>query len=191
MFLSCNLSNETDKISGNSHFVNKGTGYRMISSYNAIIQKTTIYQDVISKAFNEDFIIAKQKPNRRHYVPTLGLDLYTRYKSYMHYIQNPMILKEEGYRELRGKIEWDSINYKTFFSRGASDKNSSKDIQISWSIADSLINNDPYYKKIFANEINYWIIYNPKDTLIGPLTKEEYIVKRKELKIPEDLQLEE
>lgn len=190
-FLSCNLSNETDQMSGNSSFVNKGTGYRMISSNNPILYKTTIYQDVLSKACNDDFIIAKQKPNKQHYVPSLGFDLYIRYTSYKHYLENPNILNEEGYREQKGKIEWDSANYKMFFERGTSDKNSSQDIQISWAIADSLIKNDPFYKKIFANEVNYWIIYNPKDTLIGPLTKEEYKVKRKELKIPDDLQLEE
>jgi len=188
--LSCNLSNETNKMSGNSFFMNKGIGYRMISSNNAILHKTTIYQDVVSMAYNDDFILARQKPNKRHYVPSLGIDLYTRYTSYLHYKDNPHIINEEGYKEQKGKIEWDTINYKLFTERGASDKNTSNDIQISWAIADSLINNDPYYKKIFVNEVNYWIIYNRKDTLMGPLTKQEYIAKRKELKIPDNLQLD-
>ncbi|RYE41237.1 MAG: hypothetical protein EOP48_24090 [Sphingobacteriales bacterium] len=190
VFFSCNLSNETSHMSGNSLFMNKGIGYRMIYSNNAILHKTTIYQDVISKVYNADFILAKQRPNKKHYVPSLGIDLYTRYRSYLHYKENPDIINKAGYKEQKGKIEWDSVNYKLFFERGASDKNTTEDIQISWTIADSLIDNDPYYKKIFANEVNYWIICNLEDTLIGPLTKREYIAKRKDLKIPDDLQLD-
>jgi hypothetical protein len=190
-FSSCNFGSETEKISGNSFFRNEGKGYRMIMANNTILYKTTIYPDVVSHAYNKNFIIAKQIPEKANWPSLLGSDLYTRYKGHLHYIKNPGILNEEGYKKQKGKIEWDSVNYKMFFERGASDQNSSADMHISRSIADSLIKNDPYYQKIFANEVNYWIIYNPKDTLIGPLTKEEYMIKRKEMKIPDDLQLEE
>ncbi len=57
-------------------------------------------------------------------------------------------------------------------------------------IADSLIEHAPNYQKIFANDTNYWIIYEAKDTLIGPLRKSEYLLKRKELQIPDDLKLD-
>ena len=57
-------------------------------------------------------------------------------------------------------------------------------------VADSIINNDPYYQKIFAHKINYWIISNKDSVVYGPLTLEEYWQKKKELKVPDDLRLE-
>lgn len=56
--------------------------------------------------------------------------------------------------------------------------------------ADSLIAHDPYYQKIFANDTNYWVIQIAHDSLIGPLTKSEFEIIRKELKIPKSLKLE-
>lgn len=56
--------------------------------------------------------------------------------------------------------------------------------------ADSLIANDPYYKKIFSNDTNYWIIQIARDSLIGPLTKLEFEVTRKEMNIPDKLKLD-
>ncbi|KQS24674.1 hypothetical protein ASG33_23205 [Dyadobacter sp. Leaf189] len=69
--------------------------------------------------------------------------------------------------------------------------NSTNDRIESERVADSLILNDPYYKSIFANTTNYWIISHQNKTMYGPLTKEEYFRKRKELKVPDELKLEE
>lgn len=187
--MSCNLGSETSIVSGNSFYANNGKGRRRIYSENEILHRTTIYPDVVSYAYNEKFIIAKQKPTKEGWLPYLSLDLYNRYIAYKEYSQNPDIFSEESWKPLKGEIEWDSSNYKIFHDREATDKNSSEDLIIGRSIADSLIKNDPYYKKIFANEVNYWIIYNPQDTLIGPLTKEEYLEKRRELNIPDELKL--
>lgn len=55
--------------------------------------------------------------------------------------------------------------------------------------ADSILNHDPYYKLIFAHKINYWIIANKSKEVLGPLTKEEYKNKRKELKIPQSIEV--
>jgi hypothetical protein len=57
--------------------------------------------------------------------------------------------------------------------------------------ADSIILCDPYYQKIFSNEINYWIISHKWKKMYGPLTKEEYFQKRKELKVPDELKFED
>lgn len=55
--------------------------------------------------------------------------------------------------------------------------------------SDSILKHDPYYKSIFAHKINYWIIAHKKKEVYGPLTKEEYIQKRSELGVPEDLEV--
>jgi hypothetical protein len=56
-------------------------------------------------------------------------------------------------------------------------------------IADSLINNAVHYKQIFDNEINYWIIDNSNDILLGPFQEIEYLHKKNDLKIPEELKI--
>ncbi|WP_439585471.1 hypothetical protein [Dyadobacter bucti] len=58
-------------------------------------------------------------------------------------------------------------------------------------VADSLIVNDPYYQKIFSQKLNYWIISHKSKKMYGPLSEIEYLKKRKELRVPEELQLDE
>lgn len=55
--------------------------------------------------------------------------------------------------------------------------------------ADSILKHDPYYELIFAHKINYWIIVNRSKEVIGPLTQIEYQSKRRELKIPENIEV--
>ncbi len=69
-------------------------------------------------------------------------------------------------------------------------KNPEEDFKKSEIIADSIIKKDSYYQKIFSRPINYWIISHQLDSMFGPLSKEEYLQKRKELGVPKELQLE-
>jgi hypothetical protein len=69
--------------------------------------------------------------------------------------------------------------------------NSADERLLTDNIADSIIINDPYYQKIFLHKVNYWIISHKVKKLHGPLTKIEYLAKRKELKVPDDLKLDE
>ncbi|WP_138479028.1 hypothetical protein [Dyadobacter bucti] len=69
--------------------------------------------------------------------------------------------------------------------------NSTNDRIESERVADSLILNDHYYKRVFAHPTNYWIISHHSKTMFGPLTKGEYFQKRKELKVPDKLKLDE
>ncbi len=55
---------------------------------------------------------------------------------------------------------------------------------------DSLFKNNPYYKKIFANKVNYWIIEKFTDSLIGPLNKLEFDAKRESLGISDKLKFD-
>lgn len=56
--------------------------------------------------------------------------------------------------------------------------------------ADSLIANDPYYVEIYSAPINYWIADKERDKLYGPYSLKKYQIKRKELNIPDELELE-
>ena len=51
------------------------------------------------------------------------------------------------------------------------------------------ISKDEYIKKVFLNNLNYYIIFKNNDSLIGPFNNIEYNKKRNELKISNKLQL--
>lgn len=69
-------------------------------------------------------------------------------------------------------------------------ENSLEDIKKTEALADSILKNDSYYKNIFSNKINYWIIDHKRNLFLGPLTFKEYKHKFKELDIPKSLELE-
>ncbi len=68
-------------------------------------------------------------------------------------------------------------------------KNDSREISLSERMADSIIRNEPIYKNILRNEINYWIIAHRSGNLFGPLSKNEYDKRRTILNIPEQLKI--
>jgi len=69
--------------------------------------------------------------------------------------------------------------------------NSIEEIEESERIADSLLKHDPYYIKIFSRSLNYWIISHKDKQLYGPFSNEEYLQKRRELGVPNSLELDE
>jgi hypothetical protein len=70
------------------------------------------------------------------------------------------------------------------------EKNTKEDIKISEVLADSILKNNTYYRNIFSRKINYWIICIKNDSLIGPLSKNDYLQKCKVLGISKELNLE-
>lgn len=67
--------------------------------------------------------------------------------------------------------------------------NSMEEVIQSETVADSILLHDPFYKAIFVHSTNYWIIDNKIQKVFGPLTKEDYENKRKELSVPENLKI--
>jgi hypothetical protein len=68
-------------------------------------------------------------------------------------------------------------------------KNSLEDVEKTEELADSILRNDPFYKNIFSGTINFWIIIIKSDSTIGPLTLNDYLIKRKKLNIPDNVHL--
>ncbi len=153
-FFSCNQGSLSDKLSGSYTYHEGLNGYRDIlknkniesitNDRNFEYLKENIYSEVIDYCYNEDFILVKQKPNKKYHIKALLFEL------------------EDIYSSSRSKF-----------------------------LADSLINNDVYYKQIFDNEINYWIIDNKNEILLGPFQKKKYLHKRNDLKIPQELELKQ
>lgn len=151
-FFSCNQGSLSEKLSGHYIYHEGFNRYKDILRVKNIegvtiaknfeYLKKNIYSEVLDYSYNEDFILVKQKPNKKYHIKALLFEL------------------EDIYLRSRSEL-----------------------------IADSLINNSVHYKQIFDNEINYWIIDNKKDTLLGPLNEIEYLGKRNDLKIPQELKL--
>jgi len=96
-------------------------------------------------------------------------------------LQHP---SKEGYQsKISSKLR--NENHKLYPTNSGNDR-SKTDL-----IADSIIISDPFYQKIFEHKINYWIISHNHKKMYGPLTEKEYLAKRRELKVPNDLQLKE
>jgi hypothetical protein len=160
-----------------------------IESHNGYSQNE-IYPWILDYDFNEDYIIAKQKPDRSNYKTYIGFNLYMRYKAYAAYLRNPNIINiEDGINLRKANIDKDSLNYKLFLSYNASESNTARDIEIYTKIGDSLCNNIPKLKRIFLNDINYWILDIRHDSLIGPLGGQEYFEERTRLNVPSKLRL--
>lgn len=104
------------------------------------------------------------------------------YSEIVHYDFNPdFIIAEQKpiYNEYKAMIGFNlRANTKKYPT------NSETEVIQSEKEADSILKNDPYYKSILAHKINYWIIVISSNQMLGPLTKQEYEKKRKELNIP-------
>ena len=150
-FFSCNQGSLTRRLSGEYTYHDAGNGYKDIIKHknvenitidrNLEYLKENIYSEVLYYCYNKDFILVKQKPNKKYHIIAVSFEL------------------EDVYSSSRSDF-----------------------------LADSLINNDIYYKQIFDNEINYWIIDNKNEILLGPLQKNEYLNKRNDLEIPQELE---
>lgn len=182
-------NNRDSELSNHYQYIDNGLHFRLISSDNILLRKTSIYPDVTDFTFNDKFIIVEQKPDTAGYVTYLSSDLLTRYVAYKELLDSPALENKPEWGGIWNKIKGDSVNFKIFSERHASLKNTSEDGKIRRNIVDSLINNDIYYKKIFSNITNYWIISHSNETLEGPLTQKEYQITRKRMKIPSDLKL--
>jgi hypothetical protein len=156
--------------------------------------KPSIYGNIAKCDYNKEFILVLQNPNKSNFLFNLAVKLTSErfilsldsakcspkeYEFYKSYFSN----KEQLVKVLMYKL--------TPF-------NSISDIDNSQVIADSIITNDPYYKLIFSNINNYWIIshkeikendYMPMSKIYGPYNKEEYRRKKIELNVPKELEL--
>lgn len=55
--------------------------------------------------------------------------------------------------------------------------------------ADSVLKADPFYRNIFSNKVNYWIISGKNKKVYGPFQYEAYLQAREALGVPSKLNL--
>ena len=181
LLISCNMSDYSEDLVGGYTFSHEGKDYNTIFGGNH-----TIYPNVLEYAFNDDFILVCQKPNKSLYLSWLASDLSCDYGCYNSYLKDSV---SEKYSKSRYEILADSTIHKIFKHRNISFENTSEDIKKGEEIADSIIQNNPMHKKIFSLDKVFWIIKIKGDLLFGPFSKNEFKEKRKILKIDDDLNM--
>lgn len=177
---SCNMSDSIEELPGDYVFVHEG------EKHNFIVGKHTIYADVVDYTYNDNYILACQIPNKEMYLSQLQSDLCSDYFCYNSYLKDSI---SEKYAKSRNEILADSTIAKIFKNKKVSFENTSEDIKKGEEITDSIINNDPFHKKVFSLKKVFWIIKVKSNLLFGPLSKDEYEFKRKELKLSQELKL--
>ena len=168
-------------------FVYQANGsHQYISADN--IFKNGIYPNVVNYTFDENFILVLQSPSLNDYKIFLADELRLKYNILVN-LKDTIGLHKGEYDFLKTNSLADSSLYR-MLSKRLSPINTSKDIQESQSIADSLIKSSPKYKLIFSRKLNYWIIKGQDGELFGPFSESEFLQKRKELGVPNKLKLE-
>ena len=180
---SCNPGVYTQNLCGNYVYAEEG------QNNHTIFGKHSIYGNVIRYACNDNFVLVEQMPNKGSYMIFLGSDLSTRYSMYHSYKADSTFLERNKTVYSKQDIKPDSNLYQLLSNKHVSLNNSKEDIATCEDIADSILSNDPAYKKLFSLKKAYWIISFPKDQLDGPFTEEEFLQKRNELHVPDDLKL--
>jgi len=121
--------------------------------------------------------ILSHSPNRK--------EIYSKVLSYSYNERFIVAVQMPIYNEYKKMIAFDlRDDFKKY------PKNSNDEILKSEKSADSILINDSFYKTIFSNKMNYWIIDHERKLFLGPLSLDEYELKRKQLGVPDNLQLD-
>ena len=159
------MSDDTKEIFGDYVYSKESSNDRAIIGGN-----NDIPPDVVLYEFDDSFLVAKQKP----FIDVLEIkkanEIFNLYE--------------------KGQIDPDDSLYLKFKQQGAKD-NRHENFKIAKEIAKEVLSKkDLMYKKYMDNEYLYWILRRSTDSLIGPLTSDEYKALRKELKISTILRLD-
>lgn len=156
-----------------------------------------IFRKITDYNYNDTCIVLEQKPELNYYKLMVGEYIGIRYRVLKNYKNRNDLLPGE-YEFYTNEFSKDSLLYNRMEKLGVTNSKTGNDIAICEFLADSIIFNNPFYQNIFSREINYWIIkhfvkkkyfYQKSSIVYGPYSKIEYLKKRKELNIPEELKL--
>jgi len=127
-----------------------------------IYDKIIIYSDIIKYGEDKAYIIALQRPNEELMLKLLE-DKLGVYYSY-HEDEN------EKMRFPHGSMTNKDLK-KSLDSLVSNTKDSTEAYQIE---AEKIFKKEPFYQKVFQNELNYYIIDKKVDSVFGPLKYDEF-----------------
>jgi hypothetical protein len=148
--------------------------------------KERVYSNVLNYAFDENFILVLQEPSFKGYLELLSEDLLSRY-SFIIDNKDKSKYDENEKRFLKSHLWTDSCINRNVL-RKILPNNQSTILDLS-AIADSILKNDPIYRRALSSKENYWIIQKDTYTVLGPLSKTEYTKTKNDLRIDKELKL--
>lgn len=179
-------------LSGGYEYLYEGSGARLLGPS----WGRQIYPKVVDYDFDSTFIIVVQKPSLSDYKAFLHGKLSIEYGVFIDYEDENTLKIDVDF--LERYLFPDSILYRNMQSKGISTARSTADFNLMQSVIDSLFQYDPYYVDLFSRPVNYWIIshreqnehdYIPMSKVYGPYSREDYLKKRKQLGVSEELTL--
>lgn len=147
-----------------------------------------IYPFVKNFAFDKEFIIVEQETKKKEIVISFTEKLRDKY-GFLLYMKDSIKITKDVEKFMQSKIWTDSIWHKEI-SREILPESNVRSFDTLGKIASKIIKEDPYFKEMFSRKINYYIIDKQKQEVYGPFSKENYLTKRKELKVSETLVFE-
>ena len=168
--------------------IDLGHGYQLNDEANNtyLIGDTVIPANIISYGYNSHFILLTQCPQKESYVSFLRSNLSSDFRIYEERMCDTGKLISVKYAKT---VNLDSNIHKMLVHYNISDTND-KDYERMDRLTDSLINNDPYFVKVFRLKLNYWIISCDDYRVHGPLSEQDFIDKKMELKVPDNIRME-
>ena len=184
---SCNMSDDYHELDSGFNYNSEGGEAHSITGGD-IPHNTVIYGNVLSYNSDDNFIIAEQKPSRAEYKSEIGSNLWSDYYRYHDFIADSAEWKRNWpSREVYATRKFGPL-YKVLKSRRLSLENSVADKEKSEIIADSLIDNQPYFQNIFQRTHNYWIIDKKSNTGYGPVDSLQFAQQCKRMGISMELE---
>jgi hypothetical protein len=169
----------TKNLGGTYSLVDEGL-YKYISAGNVYLN-SSIPASIEKYQYDSTFIVAKQKTNRTIYKYFLGSELYRRYFLYNYFLEDSNRVKKEMPHFVIEGIKKDRDIYNLLKAKEVSFEESVSDVLTANKVADSILANDIYYKKLFSRTRNYWIVDKGKNILYGPFDFKGLESERKNL----------
>lgn len=186
---SCKLNSDDININlGNDYLCVKNGTLTQIYLNNSYGFGQGIYPFVKKYAFDKEFIIVEQETKKKELVVSFTEKLRSNY-GFLLYMKDSIKMTKDVEKFMKSKIWKDSILHKEI-SREVLPENNVRSFDTLGRIASKIIKEDSYFKEIFSRKINYYIIDKQKQEVYGPFSKENYLTKRKELKISQTLVFE-
>ena len=186
---SCKFDNDDININlGSDYLCIKNGTLTEIYANNSYGFGQGIYPFVKNFAFDEKFIIVEQETKNKEILISFTEKLRMKYGILL-YMKDSIKITKDVEKFMQSKIWNDSIWHKKI-SREVLPESNVRSFDTLGNIASKIINEEPYFKEMFSRRINYYIIDKQKQEIYGPFSKENYRIKREELKVSKTLVFE-
>lgn len=188
IMLNVSCQNDSSNINLSGDYWVTANNRTVESNRKEFLYKNKVYPVVIDYAFDSTYILIEQLVDSSRLIEQIASNLHGRYKMYKMFENDHTLLTDSFYIPFVEFVQKDSAIYNLFLQKGASDDNSAN-IGISINVAREIVQDDSNYAKIIKNKYNYWILDVLPDSLLGPFTKDEYLQRRRIMKIPSSIKL--